>query len=289
MNGPMTHWIFSTGKKRDKNGEMSSNELIFKLTSEKQCPLYEPGDIFMLAGNALRLKFEKESTFISTAIVRIPGHKEVCHRLIADITNVLIHYGNLKKIPLMEMDCSGCEGTARIKFENDENRAPSLLDDSASKNIEIAASLLNNFSLFRLLDEENLRQIVALLKVKKYPKDSVIIRKGDTAKNLYIILSGGVDVLTEFNERLSTLGKGDVFGEMSLISGNPVGAKIKVSETATIVSLDEKNFKKVLNQFPSIQMYLARVLAKRLADSNLMRSDEIGLITGRVESPGSKF
>ena len=268
---------------------MSSNELIFKLIREMRCPLYEPGEIFMLAGNALRLNFEKESTFISTAIVRIPGHKEICHRLIADITNVLIHYGNLKKIPLMEMDCGGCEGTARIKFEKDETMARSILDDPASKNIEIAASLLNNFSIFQSLDEDHLKQIVALLKVKKYPKDTVIIQKGDPATNLYIILSGGVEVLNEFNERLSMLGKGDLFGEMSLISGNPVGANIKVAEAATIVSIDEKNFKNILNQFPSVQMYLARVLAKRLADSNLMRSDEIGLITGRVESTGTRF
>jgi CRP-like cAMP-binding protein len=135
------------------------------------------------------------------------------------------------------------------------------------------------------LDEDNRRQIISLLKIKKYPQDTVIIKKGDPAKNLYIILSGIVDVLNEFKERLSTLGKGDVFGEMSLISGHPVGADIKVVETATIVSIDEMNFKKVLNQFPSVQMYLARVLAKRLADSNIMRSDEIGLITGRRGSP----
>lgn len=270
-------------------GKMSSNELIFKLVREDQCPLYERGDIFILAGNALRLKFEKESTFISTAIVRVPNHKEICHRLIADITNVLIHYGNLNKIPLMEMDCGGCDGTARVKFEKEGTKATSILDDSASKNIEIAASLLNNFSIFQSLDEDNLRQIVALLKIKKYPKDAVIIRKENPATNLYIILSGVVDVLTEFNERLSTLGKGDVFGEMSLISGNPVGANIKVAEAATIVSIDEKNFKKVLNQFPSVQMYLARVLAKRLADAYLRRSDEIGLITGRKQSPGAQF
>lgn len=268
---------------------MSSNELIFKLIREKQCPLYESGDIFILAGNALRLKFEKESTFISTAIVRVPNHKGICHRLIADITNVLIHYGNLNKIPLMEMDCGGCDGTVRVRFEKDDTRSPSIFDDSASKNIEIAASLLNNFSIFQSLDDDNLRQIVALLKIKKYPKGALIVRKGDPAANLYIILSGVVDVLTEFNERLSTLGKGDVFGEMSLISGNPVAANIRVAEAATIVSIDEKNFKKVLGQFPSVQMYLARVLAKRLADSNLMRSDEIGLITGRVESPGAQI
>ena len=189
----------------------------------------------------------------------------------------------------MEMDCGGCDGTVRVRFEKDDTRSPSIFDDSASKNIEIAASLLNNFSIFQSLDDDNLRQIVALLKIKKYPKGALIVRKGDPAANLYIILSGVVDVLTEFNERLSTLGKGDVFGEMSLISGNPVAANIRVAEAATIVSIDEKNFKKVLGQFPSVQMYLARVLAKRLADSNLMRSDEIGLITGRVESPGAQI
>jgi hypothetical protein len=260
---------------------MSSNELVFKLIKENQCPFYECGDIFILAGNALRLKFEKESTFISTAIVRVPNHKEICHRLIADITNILIHYGNLKKIPLMEMDCSGCEGTVRVKFEKDETRAPSILEDPTSKNIEIAASLLNNFSIFQSLDEDNLKRIVSLLKIKKYARGTVIIKKGDPAKNLYIILSGVVNVLNDFEKRLSTLGKGDVFGEMSLISGDPVGANIKVVEPATIVSLDDKNFRKVLSQFPSVQMYLARVLAKRLSDSNIMRSEEFGVITGR--------
>ena len=109
----------------------------------------------------------------------------------------------------------------------------------------------------------------------------MIIKKGDPAKNLYIILSGVVNVLNDFEERLSTLGKGDVFGEMSLISGDPVGANIKVVEPATIVSLDDKNFRNVLNQFPSVQMYLARVLAKRLSESNIMRSEELGVITGR--------
>jgi CRP-like cAMP-binding protein len=50
------------------------------------------------------------------------------------------------------------------------------------------------------------------------------------------------------------------------------------------VSIDDSNFRKVINQFPSVQMYLARVLAKRLSESNIMRSDEIGVITGRKAS-----
>jgi CRP-like cAMP-binding protein len=76
---------------------------------------------------------------------------------------------------------------------------------------------------------------------------------------------------------------------MSLISGRPVGANVKVVETATIVSLDDVSFRKVLNQFPSVQMYLARVLAKRLAESNIMRSEMIGLITGRNVSSAAQI
>jgi signal-transduction protein with cAMP-binding, CBS, and nucleotidyltransferase domain len=83
----------------------------------------------------------------------------------------------------------------RVKFERDRARAPSILDDAAAKNIEIAASLLNNFSIFQSLDEENLKQLISLLKINKYPQDTVIIQEGAPADNLYIILSGVVDVL----------------------------------------------------------------------------------------------
>jgi len=74
---------------------------------------------------------------------------------------------------------------------------------------------------------------------------------------------------------LSRLSKGDVFGEMSLISGDPVGATIKVVEPATILAIAGSNFKEILKKFPSVQMYLTRILTKRLAESNVHRAEEI--------------
>ncbi|UCD81919.1 MAG: cyclic nucleotide-binding domain-containing protein, partial [Desulfobacterales bacterium] len=128
--------------------------------------------------------------------------------------------------------------------------------------------------IFESVDEFNLRDIVSLLKIKKYPKGAIVLKKGAPAQNFYILLSGMADVLDDNGVCLSRLSKSDVFGEMSLISGEPVGATIKVVETATIVVIEGCDFKEILKKFPSVQMYLARILTKRLAESNVQRAEE---------------
>jgi CRP/FNR family transcriptional regulator, cyclic AMP receptor protein len=65
-----------------------------------------------------------------------------------------------------------------------------------------------------------------------------------------------------------------VFGEMSLISGEPVGATIKVLEPTTVLYIRGQDFLKVLNRFPSLQMYFARLLSRRLTQSNILISKE---------------
>jgi CRP-like cAMP-binding protein len=173
------------------------------------------------------------------------------------------------------MECSGCSGRIRLQM-GDENRfALRAVSGSASERMDLIASLLSNFSIFESVDEFNLRAIVSLLKIKKYPRGSIVLKKGAPAQNFYIMLSGTVEVLDDRGACLSRLTKSDVFGEMSLISGDPVGATIKVAEPATILAIEGSDFRDILNKFPSVQMYLARILTKRLAESNVQRSEEI--------------
>ncbi len=262
---------------------MSSPELSFKLIKESQCPFYEMGDEVKLSGNALLLRLEDQNTFISQAIVRFPSAKKGCRTLIGDLTNVLIKYENIDRIPSIEVDCSGCTGSARLQHKKGKAISAAPSESASADNVDIAASLLSNFSIFRSLDEYNLRDIISLLKLKKYAKGTIILEKGDPAQNLFIILSGAVDVLDENGARLSTLKKGEVFGEMSLISGDAVGATIKVAEDATIVYIEGQDFKGVLNKFSSVQTYLTRILARRLAESNVMRAEEIASgMTGQI-------
>ncbi len=252
---------------------MSSTEIAFKVVDENNCPYYNADDEIKLSGNALSLEFDREQTFISTAIVRFPNGRSACRILIGDLTNALIQYKNIDKIPAVEMECSGCSGLIRMQTGVNNCLSVNRATDSPSEKIDLIASLLSNLSIFDSVDEFNIREIVPLLNVKRYPKGAIILKKGAPAQNFYILLSGVAEVLDDSGICLSRLSKGDVFGEMSLISGDPVGATIKVVEAATIVTIQGADFKGIINKFPSVQMYLTTLLSKRLAESNLKRAE----------------
>ena len=252
---------------------MSSTEIAFRVVGETNCPFYKTNDEFKLSGNALSLELESEQTFISTAIVRFPNDRTACRSFIGDLNNVLVQYKSIDKIPSVEMECSGCSGFIRVQMGNKSRFLQKSITDSDSEKNDIIASLLSNFSIFESVDEFNIRAIVPLLKISRYPKGAIVLRKGAPAQNFYIMLSGTAEVLDDSGTCLSRLSKSDVFGEMSLIIGDPVGATIKVVEPASIVAIEGPDFKDIIHKIPSIQMYLARLLAKRLAASNVQRTE----------------
>lgn len=251
---------------------MSSTEIAFRVVEETSCPFYKSDDEFKLSGNALSLELEKEQTFISTTIVRFPDDRTSCRTFIGDLNNLLVQYQNIDRIPPVEMECSGCSGHIRVQMGDNSRLCSKSIADSVSEKNDLIASLLSNFSIFESVDEFNIRAIVPLLKIQRYPEGAIVLRKGAPAQNFYIMLSGTAEVLDDTGICLSSLSKGDVFGEMSLISGDPVGATIKVVKPASIVAIEGSDFKDIINKFPSIQMYLARLLAKRLAASNDQRN-----------------
>ena len=102
--------------------------------------------------------------------MRFPIERTACRSLIGDLNNVLVQYKNIDKIPAVEMQCSGCSGYIRVQMGN-KNRFPlkSIIDNDSDKN-NLIASLLSNFSIFESVDEFNIRAIVPLLKIIRYPK-----------------------------------------------------------------------------------------------------------------------
>jgi CRP-like cAMP-binding protein len=198
--------------------------------------------------------------------------------LVGDLTRILMRYENVDKVPTVEIECSGCEGSVRLKYAKEKGVPAVFSKWLPATNMEIATHLLRNFSIFKSLDENQLREIIPFLKFQKYPQGSIIIKRGDPAQHLFIILSGVVEVLDENSNPLSRLQKGDVFGEMGLISGDFVGATIKVSEPAAIALIKGEDFRFVLGKHASVQTYLTRLLAKRLADSNVSRAGEIASV-----------
>jgi CRP-like cAMP-binding protein len=263
---------------------MSFTEAVFKVVDVKDCPYYQKGDEFKISGNALLLEHNKGNKFISTAIIDLPFQRRECRTLIADLTKILVEHERVDRIPDRVISCGQCKGA--IRLEHKKGSTIMLAEDirQHSTDVNTIASLLSHFSIFKTLNEANLKEFVSMLRLRKYVVNDCIIREGDPGKNLFIILSGLVDVLDRDGNSITKLRNGEVFGEMSLISGDRVGATIKVIEPTTVLYIRGQDFLKVLNRFPSLQMYFARLLSRRLAKSNVMISKEFSSgMTGTLE------
>ncbi len=267
---------------------MSFPKVLFEIIEEKRCPFYEMGDVFGLSGKALLLDQKEEKTFISTTVIQLPKGKSSCRILIEDLSEILIKYKSVDRVPGFKIRCGGCTGSVLLEYKRYKEPILPVSDTD----IEVFESLLGSFSFFQVLDENDLRHFVPLLKMEKYSPGDIVIRKGDPGKRLYIIVSGLVEVIGRNGVSIAFLGKGEVFGEMSLLSGDPVTATIKVADPAKVLYMEGDDFRRLLNRSASLQMYFTRLLSRRLTEVNLMRSEDFdsGMVGNLSEmSPSELF
>lgn len=255
---------------------MSFPEAAFKIVEDNHCPLYNEGDVVILSGKTLLNKRRKEKIFVTTSVLRLPRDKAVCRVLAADLTSALIEHGGVGNFPgPYTLTCGGCTGTIRLEHGGPKKSIESTGLPRNDSEIGFATKLLTKFPIFESLKESDVKKLVPMLKMKKFPRGASIIKKGDPGSNLYIILAGKAEVLVDDGISIGFMERGEVFGEISLLIGTPAGATIKVVSTVTVLLIYGRDFKRVLNMFPSLQMYFARLLAKRLAKTNVERFEEI--------------
>ena len=136
-----------------------------------------------------------------------------------------------------------------------------------------AVDLLKGVELFSELNEEQLGMIANLVIVKNYNRDETVVLEGDdSVQALYLIATGSVQVyMTGIDGRetiLSFLERGDFFGEMSLIDGEPRSASVRTVTDATLLVIHRESFLSLIRKTPEIAMALMSELCKRLRKAN---------------------
>ena len=266
---------------------MGFPKVFFRVIENRDCPLYDYGDMFSVTGIAISIVNEEENAFITTTISHTPIGKRACKILNGDLTKIIMHYERGDKIPVCMISCSGCTGSIRLEHNRDENIVLLESEEPYSNELGSMLHLISGFAFFKNIDQKNLDKVVQFFKLSKYDKGEIVIRKGEPGGNFYIIVAGGVNVINEAGMTISKLRKGDVFGEMSLICNENVSATIQIAEPTSILSIGRENFQKILDQYPAIQLYFSRLMASRLNKSNLVRTEDLssGMIGNLAEIP----
>ena len=127
------------------------------------------------------------------------------------------------------------------------------------------SALLSAATLFDGLDSEAMDRIAAVAVEVDFPAEHVIARQGEIGTGFFVIASGGARVVRD-GGTIATLGRGDFFGELSVLDGRPRIAQVIADGPTTCLALASWDFEALLLDEPKITLALLRGLAGRLRD-----------------------
>jgi len=115
--------------------------------------------------------------------------------------------------------------------------------------------------LFASLDAGQIAAVARLLRPQIVPANSVVVRRGETADAMYFILDGQVEV--DVAPKPVRLGAGQYFGEIALIRDTRRTATVMSVDSCQLLALDVRDFRRMLDDHPSLREELARVADER--------------------------
>jgi CRP/FNR family transcriptional regulator, cyclic AMP receptor protein len=128
------------------------------------------------------------------------------------------------------------------------------------------------------LSRRELMTLATFSREKRFPSGASLFQEGDEGSEMYIILEGRV-MISKFipgagEEALAILERGDFFGEMSLIDGEPRSADARAhGSPLTVLALDQGTVREVLAMDPHAALEFLQLLC-RLVANRLREIDE---------------
>lgn len=138
---------------------------------------------------------------------------------------------------------------------------------------------------FQLLDNGKLRNIAAVVTLEFYPKGTVILRQeGPASEHLHVIKKGGVKVSVASDGGGEVLidyrGEGDVFGFLSLMSGDKSRATVTAVEDSICYLVNRKTMTSLLDSNPSFTEYFLKSFLGKYVDRTFTEMQSKSFLAG---------
>jgi CRP-like cAMP-binding protein len=127
------------------------------------------------------------------------------------------------------------------------------------------------FGLFADLTSPQLAGIVHTFEEMPFAEGERILRQGLSGAGFYVILDGEASVLVDGGER-ARLGRGDFFGEVSILLGEPPTADVVATRPVRCLVLGGPAVEAFLVAHPRVMFRMFQAQARRLRAANRWRS-----------------
>lgn len=145
-----------------------------------------------------------------------------------------------------------------------------------------------NVPLFKELMRRDREAIAAAMIVREFKPNDIIVHENDEESQSFFIIAKGkvhVAVLTSEGKQaiLAGLGKGDFFGEMAILDGEPRSASVIAATECSLMMLYRKPFIDILYKYPRITIEMLIAMSRRLRRANRhMNTLSLMSVYGRV-------
>ena len=152
------------------------------------------------------------------------------------------------------------------------------------------SNLLGDIAIFGGVSQDTIHFILSEATLINKASKQYFFHENDIAENMYILVSGEVEIVKIRNGNMytiSTLRKGECFGEMAILDHYPRSASVRCSQNCSALQIDiecfEKLYQRDIKQFTILQMNLGREVCRRLREANDL------LFQNEIDNPVSSF
>lgn len=247
---------------------INKKNAVFVITEESRCPLYAAGDEIILDKGAL--------TF--------PKAKSTCLHFVKALLGE--NHGDASQAESRGDSsltrCSTCDGYIDFEMKQQQSHATKQMrmlvaveKKEKMKENSHFAFLLRELEVFSVLSDDDLLDLTTLFDLREYPWQFPVIQKGDVTARFNVLISGAAEVISDDGIAVAELNVGDIFGEMSLLSGSVANSSVVVTEPCTVAEMSEKDFNEALERFPGLHKLFYKLMVQRVMEMNALHAQEM--------------
>jgi putative ABC transport system ATP-binding protein len=126
---------------------------------------------------------------------------------------------------------------------------------------------LKSADIFREVASEELVAVALTADERYFFADDVLVRQGDAADCLYVLVRGEVRVVVRESAQVAVLGPYSVVGELGLLSGRPRTADCIATMETLALRVDRDDFWTLLEERPQLALGVINMLTRRLEET----------------------
>lgn len=163
------------------------------------------------------------------------------------------------------------------RFKRDGIRIPFPIRDlylhekrDAQTTVEEMSRLLGEVDFLKELSQEYLQDLARKARLCLFAAGETVCRQGEQGETFYVIRKGTVQVEVRDSRGqvalTKDLHKGDWFGEMSLLTGEPRSATVAAQGDTQLYMLGKEDFRALLLEVPFLDECISRKIAERKSE-----------------------